>query len=307
MKHLHTLWLTVVLATTSTLLYAQTGTVKGRITDENGEGLTAAAIFIEGTNLGTIADLSGDYQLDRVPAGRQTIAVSFIGYAGQQQTIDVPAGGTAEFNAQLEPDLMELQNVVVSGSFNPASNLESSIAISTLNSAKLEEVFTGQGNADYYLGVPGLMVTKTQDNIDIVVRGLPGRSNVIQFQEDGLPIMNFNPAWNLRPEHLLFNDLSLNRVEVIRGGSSAVFASSAPGALINHISKTGGPRFSGTARMLYASQGAPRVDVEFGGPLSDKWRYHVGGFYRYDGDGLLNYEDWTFAKGGSLKPTLHAC
>ena len=75
-----------------TILAAQTGTIRGKVIDqENGDVLPGANITIMGTSIGTAAGTSGDYVIEGVPAGVYNLRASFIGYATYQSKIRVNA------------------------------------------------------------------------------------------------------------------------------------------------------------------------------------------------------------------------
>lgn len=84
-------------------------TVRGRVTDENGEPLIGASILVLGTTNGTVADFDGFYQLD-VPAGASQLQISYIGY--NNQTVNI--AGTQQ-DIVLQQDNTALEEVVVLG------------------------------------------------------------------------------------------------------------------------------------------------------------------------------------------------
>ena len=80
-------------------------------------------------------------------------------------------------------------------------------------------------------------------------------------------------------------DFSLDRVESIRGGSASTFASNSPGGIIHLISKTG-EQAGGSVGVSYGvDYQHQRVDFDYGQPLTDEWRFHIGGFVR-EGEGI---------------------
>ncbi len=89
----------------------QQGTIKGKVTDENGEPLIGASVVIKGTTIGVITDINGEYTLINVPAGEQVVIVSFIGYSSQE--VAVTSGGS--YNITLKEDVVGLDEVVVVG------------------------------------------------------------------------------------------------------------------------------------------------------------------------------------------------
>ncbi|WP_263841040.1 SusC/RagA family TonB-linked outer membrane protein [Salinibacter sp.] len=98
------------------LAWAQQGTVTGTITEAETENpLPGATVQVQGEGTGTASGSDGQYRIEGVPAGEQTIRVSFVGYQPQERTVNVPAGGTIRANFQLRTSQAELDEVVVTG------------------------------------------------------------------------------------------------------------------------------------------------------------------------------------------------
>ena len=83
--------------------------------ESHGEALIGVNIIVVGTSTGAATDLDGEYRLTRVPAGEQVLIVSFVGYRQQRLPITVPAGGEREVDVALELDIIEGEEVVVTG------------------------------------------------------------------------------------------------------------------------------------------------------------------------------------------------
>jgi len=92
------------------------GTVRGQVTDSvTKQGLPSATISIVGTTRVSHTGPDGNYSLADVPAGTAVVRVTLIGYAPQQQSVTVTAGGTAEVQFGLAPQASLLEPVVVTG------------------------------------------------------------------------------------------------------------------------------------------------------------------------------------------------
>ncbi|GHA67209.1 DUF5686 and carboxypeptidase regulatory-like domain-containing protein [Pontibacter akesuensis] len=106
MRH-HLLLLLLLLLSLST----QAGTLRGRVTDENGKGLPFASIYIKETASGTGTNDQGLYQLQLSP-GTYTLEFKYVGYRAQTETVTI-GEGTQELNVQLQPEVLNLKEVVV--------------------------------------------------------------------------------------------------------------------------------------------------------------------------------------------------
>ncbi len=93
--------------------YAQTGSVSGRVTDSKNEGIPGATVLIEGTTLGGSSNADGTYNIPTVPAGPQTLVVSFVGYNTVRRQVTVVAGQNAEVSAGLTENVTQLSEAVV--------------------------------------------------------------------------------------------------------------------------------------------------------------------------------------------------
>ncbi|MCC9168013.1 DUF5686 and carboxypeptidase regulatory-like domain-containing protein [Pontibacter harenae] len=91
--------------------YSYAGTLRGRIVDENGQGLPFASIYIKETSSGTASNDQGYYQL-QLDSGSYTIEFKFIGYRAKQEKVTI-AAGTQQLNVQLQPEQLNLREVTV--------------------------------------------------------------------------------------------------------------------------------------------------------------------------------------------------
>ncbi|WP_057935741.1 SusC/RagA family TonB-linked outer membrane protein [Algoriphagus resistens] len=89
-------------------LYAQQ-TIQGKVTaQEDGNPLPGVSIVIQGTSIGTVTDLDGNYSIS-VPGSESVLVYSFIGYTTQRKIV----GNTSEINIALTEDVSQLGEVVV--------------------------------------------------------------------------------------------------------------------------------------------------------------------------------------------------
>lgn len=82
--------------------------VKGKLTDEKGEGLPGVSILVKGTQQGLISDGDGNFSIE-VPDEQSVLVFSFVGYITQE----IQVGNRTAFEITLHPDTKALEEVVV--------------------------------------------------------------------------------------------------------------------------------------------------------------------------------------------------
>lgn len=187
--------------------------------------------------------------------------------------------------AETANDLVRLDDFVVSAVSRPdKSKLQSSVSVSTLPMERIDS-YTPRNTAELFRSLPGIRVEATsgEGNANLTIRGIPladGGSRYVQFQEDGLPIVEFGDIAFGNSDVFFRYDPSIANVESVRGGSAAIFASNSPGGVINMISRTG-TEAGGSLGVTYGlGYDTKRVDFTYGSPITKDLRFNVGGFFR---------------------------
>ena len=99
----------------STLVFAQTGKVKGKIVADNNP-VPYVNITVEGTLFGTFSDEKGDYEISGLQPDIYKLKFSAVGYQNETHEIDIKSGRTLELNINLSPEVIEVGTVEVTGS-----------------------------------------------------------------------------------------------------------------------------------------------------------------------------------------------
>jgi TonB-dependent starch-binding outer membrane protein SusC len=108
--------LVLVVALSPLSLAAQTGVVRGRVTEaSSGAPLAAVQVRVEGTTLGALTSATGEYSINAVPAGSVTVVARRIGYAAERGTLSVSDGGTVTQDFTLRSAAATLSEVIVTG------------------------------------------------------------------------------------------------------------------------------------------------------------------------------------------------
>jgi iron complex outermembrane receptor protein len=282
---------------------AQTGAIGGKVTDENGAPVGGARIFIRRTAVATQTRSNGEYLLERVPAGIQALHVRMVGFRPDSASVTVAAGGRATQDFTLRQNPLQLQTLVVTGTQTPRVNLDASVAVTTLTPQEVEEA-APRSTTEMLRNVPGFTRVESSGgevNQNISIRGILG-VEYVSFLEDGLPVFPTMHTFFMNADNLFRFDENIERMEVVRGGSSPLFGSNTPGAIVNFINKGGGEVFAGSMRATGATRGLARYDLNMNGPFGDDWRFNVGGFYRYD-HGVRD-PGYPGIRGGQLKANV---
>jgi len=257
--------------------------VSGTVTNEQGAPLAGVQVTVEGTGLGAVSQDNGQYVITHVPVGPRTIRVRSVGYRPQALPVTVAADQRAAENFRMVEDPLSLSSVVVTGTATPRVNEEASVAITTLTPELIDQA-APRSTTEMLRYVPGFTRVESSGgevNENITMRGILGVEYVM-FMEDGLPVFPTMHTFFMNADNLFRPDENIDEMEVVRGGSSALYGSNTPGAIANFINKTGGPELHGSFKVSAATQGLARYDMNTNGPLGDDWRFNIGGFYRYD-------------------------
>lgn len=226
-----------------------------------------------------------------------TAAASMIPAAAQE----APNDSAAERDAV---GLDEIVVTAVAGSGN--SKFQSSVSVSDISAEEIID-FAPRSTAEIFRNIPGIRSESSggENNANIQVRGIPvttGGAKFVQLQEDGLPVLSFGDITFGNADNFLRADTTISRVEAIRGGSASTFASNAPGAVINFISKTGKEEGGSLGVTRGVDFGQTRVDFEYGSPLAEDIYFHIGGFFR-TGEGARE-AGYTAEEGGQIKANI---
>jgi outer membrane receptor for ferrienterochelin and colicins len=191
-------------------------------------------ITIKGTTIGTLTDRTGHYQLINVPLGQITVVASFIGYKTQEITVITDRDKTIEVKFDLEQDLLGLEEVVISGTRSTQKRSESSLIVNTISPeifARAQAITLSEG-----LGfTPGVRMETNCSNCgftQVRMNGMDGAYSQILI--NGRPI--FSGLAGVYGLELIPSSM-IDKVEVIRGGGSALYGSNAIGGTINLILK----------------------------------------------------------------------
>lgn len=295
---------------TQTLLLTAQTSINGSIKNNNNQPIEGATVVLNSTpQIYNITDDKGKFSLLNVPKGNYTISISHLGFQTVKEDININTESKV-LSYILNPDLLNLHTVVVTGNFAPKTQLESSTSTSTLSTNQIQQVYP-QGTANLLQNVPGTFIDASAGEVftKVYTRGISAAAEddlgwyYVSLQEDDLPVSLVQHSY-YGPDLFHRVDLTTAKVEALRGGSASITAMNAPGGVYNFISKSNTSKtLSGEAQIQTGIQGEGnpyyRADLNLGSALGNNWSFNAGGHYRYD-DGARN-TDFTFSKGGQFK------
>jgi outer membrane receptor for ferrienterochelin and colicins len=204
------------------------------IEKENEENIPYATIYIKENGEGTVSNEQGQFQFTKLPEGRYTLRVSAVGYRAQEKEVVVSREFTAVIHFKMEEENFLTDEVVVSANRNEVSRRHAPVVVNVM-SAKLFEMVNSTDLAKSLNYQSGLRVENNCQNCgfpQVRINGLEGPYSQILI--NSRPIISaLSGVYGL--EQIPVN--MIERVEVVRGGGSALFGANAVGGTINIITK----------------------------------------------------------------------
>ena len=209
--------------------------IYGHVIDSlTGKHIPYVTISINGTTMGCVTDATGHYFLKNIPEGRWTVEASSLGYGSVEHTFDAVAGRSIELNFTLHEDATMVDEVVVSATRNETNRKKTATVVNVM-SGKLFESTASSTLSESMNFQSGLRVENNCGNcgtMQLRINGLEGHYSQILL--DSRPIFSSLAAvYGLDQLPVAM----VERVEVIRGGGSALFGSNAIGGVVNIITK----------------------------------------------------------------------
>lgn len=218
---------------------AQTKTdshIHGHVLDANtGEHLPYVNIYIKGTSIGTVTNESGHYHIENLPIGTHTVVASCMGYKTVEKTATIKSHKTnVQLHFEIEENAMVIKDVVVSANRCEVDRKEAATIVNIIS----PNVFANTNSVNLAEGLnfqAGLRVENTCQNCGVNavrINGLEGKYSQILI--DSRPVFS-SLAGVYGLEQIPVS--MMERVEVIRGGGSAIFGANAIGGVVNIITR----------------------------------------------------------------------
>lgn len=175
------------------VLFAQTKTIKGLVTDENGVPLSGASVSISGTKIGAQTTPTGAFSIKATGKGNVVLVFTFTGY----KSTTISADGSKEVEVKLEKEVTALEDVVVIG-YGSIKRKDLTGTVSSIGAAEISKIPVSSAAEAITGRLPGVQVTTTDGapGAEIVIRVRGGGSvtqdNSPLYIVDGFPVNSIN-------------------------------------------------------------------------------------------------------------------
>lgn len=249
--------------------------IKGKITNENGENLDYAIVYLENTKFAGATDRSGTYVIENVPNGKYIAKCTFLGYNASQQEIQI-TNKNIELNFILTGSLFQLDKVEISAN---RVNPNQGFTYSMLYKDEIQKQNVGQ-DVPYLLNYTPSAVTTSDAGTGIGYTGLrirgtdPTRTNVT---------INDVPLNDSESQGVYWVDLpdilsSTKDIQIVRGVGSSTNGSGAFGATVSLNTMENRVNSYADLNATYGSFNTKKLSINLGTGLMNN-RYTVDGRY----------------------------
>lgn len=293
----------LLLVFTTTTTVAQTGTVAGKIFNQNGEPIPAVTIQIPSLSIGTFTTKAGVYNLSNVKPGRHILIMRGIGLTQRSREVLVNANETTIVDDTLQQESLIMNEVVVYGASRREQKItEAPAAVSVVMPEDIQRA-TAHGQAARTLtSFQGVDVVQSgMNDFNVNTRGFNNSINRrVLVMTDGrdmsTPLLNL-VEWNSFQTNLA----DIKTIEVVRGPGSALYGSNAYNGVVNII--TNAPKdVLGTRVSVTGGQfGTFRADARHAREINDQLSIKANVGYSQQNQDWVTSRDVT--AGGALEYT----
>ncbi|MCF6360122.1 MAG: TonB-dependent receptor [Cyclobacteriaceae bacterium] len=273
---------------TSQALFAQSGTVKGKITQINGiNALPGISVYLDDTKYGSASNANGNYTIKNIPIGNYTLVVSAIGYFTLTEEVKIEENKTTVANFPMIESISTLSEITVTSGSTGIKDIPGSVYYI---SPKAIEKFSYTDINRTLRAVPGVNLQEEdgfglRPNIGLRGTGTE-RSSKITIMEDGVLMA---PAPYAAPAAYYFPTIGrMQAIEILKGSSQIKYGPYTTGGAINLISTQIPKDFSARINLLAGSYGSKNLHAYVGN--SHKNVAYVVETYQFGSDGFKNLD-----------------
>ena len=290
---------------------AQTGTVRGRVTDADAaRGIADVQVMVNGTRIGGVTGADGAYTLTAVPIGVRTVTARRLGYQPATQQVTVPAGGTVTVDIAMQVSALNLSEVVVTGSGTPTEKRKIGTSVASVDSTIISRAQALTVDQALQGKTAGAQITQNSGGpggggVSVRLRGVNSfiSGSDPLYIVDGVIVDNGSAqladlGGRSNPQNRLadLNPADVERIEIIRGAAAAaLYGSRANNGVVQIFTKRG-------------NIGRPRFTLTTRAGLAELREQQPFNFYPFDAAGLpvsrFNYQNDIFHRASQTEHNL---
>ncbi|MFH0988416.1 MAG: TonB-dependent receptor [bacterium] len=288
-------FLVILVCTSSVLVAQETGEIRGTAKDATrSEALIGANIILEGTTIGTVTDLEGNFVIRKVPAGKFNVIARFVGYKNLSKEVTVAAGRPATVDFVLTATTVQLDEVVVTGQGFATEKRRLASTVESVSAKDLENIPVKTLDAVLQGRIPGMTALQQGgapgQGARILTRGVKGAFSqttpVIYVDgirvDNSMSYLSSNGTGGTRSTALA--DImtgEIDRIEVIKGGAAAtLYGSEAANGVIQIFTKKGTPGAIRWSASIVGGMDMPHLENIVSQYTKDKF-FQDGAFQSY--------------------------
>ena len=283
--------------------FAQKGTIEGSVIDQSGNPISNVDLYLEGTKIGTVSDVRGNFRVEEIATGHYTLKASSIGFKTFTRQVDI-AEGMRSIKITLSESLFELPVIIIeretmTGGSQFMTDIPGSahyVGPRQLNKFSYNDVNRILRN------IPGINIQEEEGfglrpNIGMRGTGVE-RSSKITLMEDGILTA---PAPYIAPAAYYFPTAGrMEGVEVRKGSSQIKYGPYTTGGAVNFISTLIPQDFSAKINMMGGNYGRRIAQAsigqsfEYGGFMLETYQNTATGFKELDNGGPTGFSNQDY-------------
>ena len=234
--------------------------VQGIVTDEKGEGLPGASVWVKGTVVGAGTNAKGEFSFKLSSKNRCVLRVSFTGYEPQER--EVTPGVDSLYHFVLEPSNNALNEVVITGTRTLKPLKDVPVLTRVISSEDIAQVNPLDLQSLLEYEMPGLQFGLAHGSglPELKFQGSAG--GYVLFMIDGERVAGEGSSNNI--DYNLIDMDNVERIEIVKGPMSTLYGSQAMGGVVNIITKDANRPFTGNVSVRYGNNDESKYSLSLG-------------------------------------------
>ena len=234
--------------------------VQGIVTDEKGEGLPGASVWVKGTVVGAGTNAKGEFSFKLSSKNKCVLRVSFTGYEPQER--EVTPGVDSLYRFVLEPSNNALNEVVITGTRTLKPLKDVPVLTRVISSEDIAQVNPLDLQSLLEYEMPGLQFGLAHGSglPELKFQGSAG--GYVLFMIDGERVAGEGSSNNI--DYSLIDMDNVERIEIVKGPMSTLYGSQAMGGVVNIITKDANRPFTGNVSVRYGNNDESKYSLSLG-------------------------------------------